>query len=471
MNRCETLQNDLKAYVDGQLPLPQRLAVRWHVGQCAACRAEINAMEQIGKDLRANDPNQWTPDLRAKILAGVSETAPLTAGTEGLQGPEGMEGAIGADAPAAPLSKWRRKPMLLWGATCAAAVSWFIFYPAVTRLTNLSPGVSEASSAKQTGANLDLNAPRTKSAPVGAFDEEGPRGPQGPQTQSAADSAGASVDGRVRLSAPRALPALSQPALTSAAPAFGRAYGGNGLAFKAKSSAGVGAGADKSAADESDTRQVHKEADISVEVDRPEEKSQVVEQMVKDAGGYVANNTVETEENGVKSASLTTKVPVDDFENFLGKVAKLGDVKAKTINGEDITEQISDHQATTQTLSDEERETEARLRQGEGRTQTRQDRETMRELRIRIAQTQARLKALRKQAALATITVQLRGKPPVVAPPKQAGFLDDVNEASHSALLSFKEAAKLPVLTIIWIVAYAPIWIGLALAYRYAVRT
>src|SRR5205807_4610459 len=89
-------------------------------------------------------------------------------------------------------------------------------------------------------------------------------------------------------------------------------------------------------------RYVKKEANITVEVDRLEEKSDAVEQMVKEVGGYVANNQLTTGEDGLKSASLTVKVPVPQFETMLSRFAKLGEVKAKNVTGEDITEQVSD---------------------------------------------------------------------------------------------------------------------------------
>ena len=48
----DVYQDDLKAYLDKELPLFRRLAVREHLTRCASCREEITQMTQMTTELR-----------------------------------------------------------------------------------------------------------------------------------------------------------------------------------------------------------------------------------------------------------------------------------------------------------------------------------------------------------------------------------------------------------------------------------
>src|SRR5690349_19539059 len=91
MNRCEVLVDELKAFVDGELPLLRRTAIRAHISHCPACREEVELMEQMSNELRAGDVAALPSDLRDRLISAA---------------PEGPA----ADAePETPL--WRRRPM------------------------------------------------------------------------------------------------------------------------------------------------------------------------------------------------------------------------------------------------------------------------------------------------------------------------------------------------------------------------
>src|SRR5579859_2315643 len=115
MNRCEWIREELKAYLDGQLPWLQRQRVRRHLKGCAACRKELSAMEQISKQLQADAPKPLEASLRAKILAAAAGLGPKPGAATG------------------PSPKWRRKPVLAWGVVATALVAWFALYPFLHR--------------------------------------------------------------------------------------------------------------------------------------------------------------------------------------------------------------------------------------------------------------------------------------------------------------------------------------------------
>jgi anti-sigma factor RsiW len=76
--QCESLRDDLKAYVDNELSWPNRLRVGRHLRGCASCREEVGAMQKITEEVRASESDVRVLDagLRDKILAGVGTHVP-----------------------------------------------------------------------------------------------------------------------------------------------------------------------------------------------------------------------------------------------------------------------------------------------------------------------------------------------------------------------------------------------------------
>ena len=218
------------------------------------------------------------------------------------------------------------------------------------------------------------------------------------------------------------------------------------------------------------TRQVHKEAALAVEVTDAEAKSDQVAQMVKGAGGFVASNTLTTGGDGTRRADLTVKVPVVQFEAVLGQIAKLGTVTAKNITGEDITEKTSDADQTEGVLEDDTRRADARLATLGKRAGWR-DQQAAQDARIQLAQARARLVLLKKMAALSTLTISLTERPkPPAAPPVTSGFLGGLGDTTRAATGSLLASAGALFALVIWTLAYAPLWLPLALIGRYFYR-
>ena len=211
-------------------------------------------------------------------------------------------------------------------------------------------------------------------------------------------------------------------------------------------------------------RQVVREATISLNVVKLEEKSESVERMVKELGGFVASNQLSTGQEGLRTAALTVRVPVQKFDDFLRDVSRMGEVTGKNVTGEDITEKVSDEKQGATVLWQELNDVRARLRKG----RTWHDEETERQLKIRIAQVEGRLELMRKLAALAKVEITLTEKPKTAI--KSGGFLSEMSDTGRAAVNSFFNAARIPVLLLIWAVAYAPIWIPLAIGYRHVSR-
>ena len=217
-------------------------------------------------------------------------------------------------------------------------------------------------------------------------------------------------------------------------------------------------------------RQVHKEATIGVRVANPEATSDKVADMVKESGGFVAANNLSTGDDGLKSAELIVKVPVTQFETFLGQVARLGSVQSKNVTGEDITEKKSDADQTENVLEDDVQNSEARLKALGSRAKWR-DEQATRDLRTQLAESRARLVLLKRMAALSTVTIDLSQTPKAqAAAPVTGGFLNGLKASTHDALGSLVSSAGALIALVIWLLAYAPLWIPALLVGRYGLR-
>ena len=54
--------------------------------------------------------------------------------------------------------------------------------------------------------------------------------------------------------------------------------------------------------------------------------------------------------------------------------------------------------------------------------------------------------------------------------PQQGGFINDMNDTAHGAIAAFSQAARLPIVLLIWAVVYLPLFLVLLAGYRFASR-
>ena len=209
--------------------------------------------------------------------------------------------------------------------------------------------------------------------------------------------------------------------------------------------------------DESLGRKVHKSASLSLQVADPEALSEQIEDMAKSSGGFVTNSSLTTDPEGVKTAELAVKVPVPQFETSLTQIAKLGSVQAKSVTGEDITQKVSDADQRENVLEQDMAEAQNQLKK-KGSKAGWQLQEDARDLRIQLAQSRARLRLLKSLAELSEIDITL-SQPPKGALPVQTGFLSDMGANGRSAAQSALSAVETLVAFVLWILAYAPLWL------------
>jgi len=67
--KCEAARPLLESYLDGELDRPAVDEVEAHLGSCAACRAELAALEALRGAIRALPRQRAPADLRARVAA------------------------------------------------------------------------------------------------------------------------------------------------------------------------------------------------------------------------------------------------------------------------------------------------------------------------------------------------------------------------------------------------------------------
>lgn len=153
-------------------------------------------------------------------------------------------------------------------------------------------------------------------------------------------------------------------------------------------------------------------------------------------------------------ASLTIRVPAEKFSAFVDDTAKLGRVTSQSESNEDVTQQHVDLKARLGNL----KATENRLRQFLNRARNvKEALEVERELsRVRgeIESMQAQIDYLERQAAMATVTLDLTEPQPLVRPDGQDW---GVGDAFTSGVQGFVDVIKI---FIVVVIATAPIWIS-----------
>lgn len=150
---------------------------------------------------------------------------------------------------------------------------------------------------------------------------------------------------------------------------------------------------------------------------------------------------------------VTVRVPVDRFATFSDEVMALGTVNYQSEASEDVTQQHVDMAARLENL----RAQEARLREFFDAAKTVDDmikiEQELGRVRGEIESLDAQVKYLERQAAMATVTIELTEEKPVVRPDGDSwGFRDAITNGVRGA-------AEVLTFGIALIIATAPLWI------------
>ena len=440
---CHAINNDLKAFLDGELSPVRRFAVQFHLRQCALCRAEVETMTQISRDLQTSEtPSILAPELRQRILQNLPN-APT--------GP-----SLGA--PSHAVSSRKMTPQLMQYGLAFCLVALMVASTLSLTGRRVSNTFNAASEQMADGYGSSSAAP--ESAPMAdEYADSLSKSENNSMTRSASETGGKpqrlaknQIADYQRRAEPRLQSRQRMPQT-----------GGASSSTTSRDTSNLPAA----------LRRVHKEARLTVGVDDIEAKSAMAEQSVRAAGGYIVSNDLNTGADNRKYARLELRVPVGRFEGIVSELSQLGEVRAKQVTGQDITEQFSDSQQAKNVLTSELTTRELQLKEVLARIEAARNkkkymadpwelRAEVRRLRIEASQARARLELMRKLSELSAITLELKEKS--LTP--TGGFSQELNETFAGAGETFLAAARLPLKLLIWAFAYSPLWLPLVIAFR-----
>jgi len=150
---------------------------------------------------------------------------------------------------------------------------------------------------------------------------------------------------------------------------------------------------------------------------------------------------------------VTVRVPADTFETFIDAASELGTVKYQSEASDDVTQEHVDMSARLANLRAEE----ARLREffddAENVSEMLAIEQELSRVRGEIESLDAQVKYLERQAAMATVTIELTEDRPVVRPEGESwGFIEAITRG-------IRGAANVLTFAITLLIAAAPLWI------------
>lgn len=159
----------------------------------------------------------------------------------------------------------------------------------------------------------------------------------------------------------------------------------------------------------------------SIEVDSLETAIARVGQLAAASGGYLANTSIQSGQREQRSASLEIKVPSDRYQGAVDRLAEIGKVVSSNSTAEDVGEEFVDVSARVANgrRLEERLVTLLATRTGKLDDVLTVERELAR-VREEIERYEGRLRWLRSQTAMSTLTVTVYEPAPLVGSPGQS---------------------------------------------------
>jgi hypothetical protein len=164
------------------------------------------------------------------------------------------------------------------------------------------------------------------------------------------------------------------------------------------------------------SRLIVRTGQASIEVDSLESSMAGLRRLVQRVGGFVADASVQSGRNQIRSATLELKVPASRFDDLTEGLGPLGKLQFVNVAAEDVSEEFVDLTARVANGHRlEERLVELlRTRTGKLQDVLSVERELAR-VREEIERMEGRLRFLKNSAQLSTLSVNMFEPPPLVA--------------------------------------------------------
>ena len=186
-------------------------------------------------------------------------------------------------------------------------------------------------------------------------------------------------------------------------------------------------------------------------------------------GGYIVSSSSQAsgEEGSIKSGTIAIRVPSTSFDNAVGDATKLGEVKNRQIQSQDVTGEYVDLQARITNSKAHVQALLALLGKAKTVDEILQVQQVLTYAQQELEQLQGRQRYLDEHTSFSTLTLSLYEVGTVVTPPSQWGITEAVKDGLHNLIDAFNAIVRglgvlIPVLIVLGIIAYIVyrIWRG-----------
>ncbi len=221
------------------------------------------------------------------------------------------------------------------------------------------------------------------------------------------------------------------------------------------------------------------EAQIALVVDDLAATESALTRLLNAADGYIAESNVAGRQGDQLSGTWRVRVPVGEFDSFLGAVAKLGVTENRQQTAQDVSEEFVDLEARLSTQQELERRIVELLDSTSDKiSDVIEVEQQLARVRGEIEQMEGRLRYLTNRVALTTVTITVREERDYV-PPEAPTYTAQIAQSWNGSLEALRQfgqslglaiVAAAPWLVVAGIVA-APVGLVFAKRRRSATRT
>lgn len=149
-------------------------------------------------------------------------------------------------------------------------------------------------------------------------------------------------------------------------------------------------------------------ASVSIETETFEDSSDTIQQLVDEAGGYIASSSLRgNTSKGSRSVSYSCKIPAENYKSFLESLSGTGNVYRVNQYTDDITTQYVDVEARLSTLENQRERLEELASEAEDIDTLLSIETQLGEVQYQLESYTAQMRALQNQVSYSTVDIDL----------------------------------------------------------------
>lgn len=247
---------------------------------------------------------------------------------------------------------------------------------------------------------------------------------------------------------------------------------GDGV-FDSNKYAGSGVTAELTALQLATGQKIISDAQVEIEVKNGEFQNAFAQALlIADRyGGYVvsSNSQASGEEGSLKSGTIAVRVPSTSFDNALSDAAKIGELKNRQVQTQDVTEEYVDLQARITNSKAHVQAVLALLAKAKTVDEILQVQQVLTSAQQELEQLMGRQRFLDEHTSYSTVTMSIYESGAVVTPASTWGITEAFKDGLHNLVNAFNAIVRglgvlVPVLIVLAIIGYVVyrIWRGAA---------